>query len=133
MLVVATAATLPPRVLPVIWKIEGGAVGVVHQNENGTQDLARTQVSTIWGPVSGALGIFSAAETRTRLIEGPCFNIAAAGWRSTRRGYLQDRRTDSLAASDRRLPFPHTGAERRLCGAGGEYGAAAVRGKMSQA
>jgi len=93
MLVVAAATALPPRVLPVLQKIEGGAVGVVHQNENGTQDLGVMQVNTIWVPVLAARSGFNEAETRTRLIEDPCFNIAAAAL--ILRGYL-DETHDSL-------------------------------------
>lgn len=88
MLVVAAATALPPRVLPVIQKIEGGAVGVVHQNSNGTQDLGVMQINTIWLPALAARSGFSEAETRLRLIEDPCFNIAAAGL--ILRGYLDE-------------------------------------------
>ncbi|OYV37942.1 MAG: lytic transglycosylase [Rhodospirillales bacterium 20-64-7] len=78
MLVVAATAALPPRVLPVIQKIEGGAVGVVHQNGNGSQDLGVMQVNTLWLPVLAARAGISERETRRRLTEDACFNIAAA-------------------------------------------------------
>lgn len=87
MLVVAATTALPPRVLPVIQKIEGGAVGVVHQNDNGTQDLGVMQVNTLWLPALAARSGFSEAETRQKLLQDPCFNIAAAAL--ILRGYLK--------------------------------------------
>jgi soluble lytic murein transglycosylase-like protein len=96
MLVVAAVTALPPRVLPVIQKIEGGAVGIVHRNENGTQDLGVMQVNTIWVPALAARSGFSQAETRTRLIEDPCFNIAAAAL--ILRSYLEETH-DSLTVA----------------------------------
>lgn len=87
MLVVAAATALPPRVLPVIQEIEGGAVGTVHQNANGTQDLGVMQINTLWLPDLAARAELSTAETRRRLLADPCFNIAAAAL--ILRGYLQ--------------------------------------------
>ena len=39
---------LPPRVLPSIQAVEGGAIGVVHLNSDGSQDLGIMQVNTSW-------------------------------------------------------------------------------------
>lgn len=78
MLVVAATVGLPPRVLPVLQAIEGGAVGMVRDNANGTADLGVMQVNTIWIPAFAARAGLSEAETRRRLIDEPCFNIAAA-------------------------------------------------------
>lgn len=88
MIVVAATTALPPRVLPVIQEIEGGAVGVVHQNTNGTEDLGVMQVNTIWIPMLAARARFSEAETRARLVNDACFNIAAAAL--ILRGYLKE-------------------------------------------
>ncbi len=78
MLVVAATTGLPPRVLPVIQTIEGGAVGMVTPDSNGTADLGLMQVNTIWIAPLAARARLSEAETRRRLIDDPCFNIAAA-------------------------------------------------------
>jgi hypothetical protein len=86
MLVVAAATGLPPRVLPVIQTIEGGAVGMVHPNDNGTADLGVMQVNTLWVPALATRAQLSEAQTRNRLIDDPCFNIAAAAL--ILRGYL---------------------------------------------
>lgn len=42
---------LPPRALPAIHAVEGGAVGVVSHNTNGSDDLGVMQINTIWLPV----------------------------------------------------------------------------------
>lgn len=78
MLVVAATTGLPPRVLPTIQAIEGGAVGTVRTDKNGTADLGVMQVNTIWIPTLAAHAKLSKTQTRRRLIEDPCFNIAAA-------------------------------------------------------
>ena len=79
MLVVAATIGLPPRVLPVIQKIEGGAPGTITLDSNGTQDFGVMQVNSIWIAPLAARAQLSPVETRFRLIEDPCFNIAAAG------------------------------------------------------
>jgi hypothetical protein len=78
MLVVAATTGLPPRVLPVIQAIEGGTVGMVRPDTNGTADLGVMQVNTIWVPALAARAGLSQAETERQLIDDPCFNIAAA-------------------------------------------------------
>jgi hypothetical protein len=78
MLVVAATAGLPPRVLPTLQAIEHGAVGTVHANTNGTADLGVMQVNTIWLPPLAARAHLSPEETRARLTNDACFNIAAA-------------------------------------------------------
>jgi soluble lytic murein transglycosylase-like protein len=78
MLIVAAATGLPPRVLPVVHAIEGGAVGTVRQDSNGTADLGVMQINTIWVPALAARAGLSEAATEQRLIEDPCFNIAAS-------------------------------------------------------
>lgn len=78
---VATAAFyhLPPRVLPSIHVVEGGRVGSISHNTDGSDDLGVMQVNTLWlGPLGRATGL-SRDEVATRLIHQPCFNIAAAG------------------------------------------------------
>jgi hypothetical protein len=78
MLVVAAATGLPPRVLPVIQAIEGGTVGMIHQDSNGTADLGVMQVNTLWVPALAARAGLTAQATEQRLIGDPCFNIAAS-------------------------------------------------------
>jgi hypothetical protein len=96
MLVVAATTGLPPRVLPVIQSIEGGAPGMVRPNRNGSEDLGVMQVNTLWIPALAARAGLTEAETRTRLIADPCFNIAAAAL--ILRSYLAETNGDLLNA-----------------------------------
>lgn len=69
---------LPPRVLPSIQAVEGGQVGMVHMNQNGTADLGLMQVNTIWLQPLAVQARLPAGEVAARLVHDPCFNIAAA-------------------------------------------------------
>ena len=79
MALVAQIYSLPPRVLPSIQAIEGGAPGIVSPNRNGTEDYGVMQVNRIWLPALSRYTGLPEAEVRERLIHRPCFNIAAAG------------------------------------------------------
>lgn len=78
MLLVAATTGLPPRVLPVIQSIEGGSAGMVRPDSNGTDDLGVMQVNTIWLPALARRSGLPREEVRQRMIDDPCFNIAAA-------------------------------------------------------
>ncbi len=79
MALVAQIYSLPPRVLPSIQRVEGGAPGVVHRNVNGTDDLGIMQINTVWLPYLSGYTRLSQDEVRTRLLQRACFNIAAGG------------------------------------------------------
>jgi hypothetical protein len=79
MATVAAFYHLPPRVLPSIQAVEGGKVGMVRINTNGTADLGLMQVNTIWiGPLAGVAHM-NRQGVIDRLVNDPCFNIAASG------------------------------------------------------
>jgi hypothetical protein len=54
MALVASLYGLPPRVLPSIQAVEGGRLGTVHQNRNGSEDLGVMQVNTLLLPALAA-------------------------------------------------------------------------------
>jgi hypothetical protein len=96
MALVAQVYALPPRVLPSIQAVEGGAAGVVHLNLDGSEDLGVMQVNTVWIPRLVRYTHLPAAEVRERLVNRPCFNIAAAGL--IMRTYLDEAGQDLLLA-----------------------------------
>ncbi len=96
MAVVAQAYGLPPRVLPAIQAVEGGAPGLVHHNTDGSDDLGPMQVNTLWLPVLARTAELPVEEVRERLLTRPCFNVAAAGL--ILRGYLDETRGNLLRA-----------------------------------
>jgi soluble lytic murein transglycosylase-like protein len=95
---VAAAALyhLPPRVLPAIQAVEGGRVGTIHMNQNGTADLGVMQVNTVWVRPLAALTGAPAAVVEAHLIYDPCFNIESAA--AILRVYLGEARGDLLTA-----------------------------------
>lgn len=78
MLLAASFYGLPPRVLPSIQVVEGGAPNVVHDDSNGTADLGVMQVNTLWIPALARVTHLTADDVRSRLLGDACFNIAAA-------------------------------------------------------
>ena len=79
MALVASWNRLPPRVLPSIQSVEGGRVGLVHANRDGSEDLGVMQVNTLWVRPLARYTRQPVTVIRARLLRDACFNIAAAG------------------------------------------------------
>lgn len=78
-LMVAQAQSLPPRVLVAVQAAEGGRVGMVRSNANGSEDYGLMQVNSVWlAPLSRATRL-PPDQVRARLIGDGCFSIAVAG------------------------------------------------------
>jgi hypothetical protein len=98
MLLTAHFYGLPPRVLPSIQAVEGGRAGLVHPNADGSADLGLMQINTRWVvPIAQVVGE-SAAQVTARLIDDPCFSIAAAG--AILQSHLRERGDLMLAIGD---------------------------------
>ena len=95
---VATASYyhLPPRVLPSIQRVEGGRIGSVSPNTDGSEDLGVMQINTRWIQPLAALTRLAPATVRARLIDDGCFNVAAAG--EILRTYLDEAHGDLMVA-----------------------------------
>jgi soluble lytic murein transglycosylase-like protein len=79
MLAASAAFHLPVHALPAIQRAEGGWVGAVRPNTDGSHDLGLMQVNTRWTtPLARATGL-PPSRVVTGLILNPCFNIMAAG------------------------------------------------------
>ena len=96
MLEAAHFYALPPRVLPSIQAVEGGAPGIVHHNTDGSSDLGVMQVNTLWVQPIAARIHDSPSAVQARLTNDSCFNIAAAAL--ILRGYLNETHDDLLQA-----------------------------------
>ncbi len=94
----ATAAfyQLPPRVLPAIQVVESGRVGSVSHNRDGSDDLGVMQVNTLWLPALSQASRLPVPVVRARLVDEPCFSIAAAG--AIMRTYLIETKGDLMQA-----------------------------------
>jgi len=96
MALVAHLYALPPRVLPSIQAVEGGSIGMVRPDTNGTADLGIMQINTSWLSAFQRYTHLPQDIVRDRLINQPCFNIAAAG--AIMRTYLDETGGDLLRA-----------------------------------
>jgi hypothetical protein len=96
MMAVSQFYHLPPRVLPSIQVVEAGHPGTISRNLNGTGDLGVMQVNSTWVPVFARSWHITPRVVAERLIEDPCFNIAAAG--AIMRIYLDESRGDVVQA-----------------------------------
>ncbi len=120
MTLVASLYHLPPGVLPAIRTVEGGKIGLAHPNTNGTEDLGLMQVNTLWiAPLARYTGL-AASAVRARLLNEPCFNIAAAG--AIMATYLS-RGARRPVARGRRLPLALPGPQRGVSDPGRDGGA----------
>ena len=79
MALVAQMYDLPPRVLPAIQRVEGGAPGVASRNRDGSEALGIMQINPQWIPQLGRRAGMAPASVRFELLNSPCFNISAAG------------------------------------------------------
>lgn len=96
MLATAGFYQLPPRVLPAIQVVEGGRVGSVSHNTDGSDDLGVMQVNTLWLPALARASRLPVAAVRLRLVDDPCFNVAAGG--AIMRTYLIEAKGDLMRA-----------------------------------
>ena len=87
---------LPPRVLPSIQAVEGGKIGSVRMNTNGSADLGVMQVNTIWVKPLADFAHMNRKAVTERLLNDPCFNIAASA--AIMRVYLTESQGDLMAA-----------------------------------
>ncbi|MBW4024327.1 MAG: lytic transglycosylase domain-containing protein [Proteobacteria bacterium] len=88
MVAAASAYHLPVHALPAIQAAEGGYIGAVRPNTDGSHDLGLMQVNTRWiGPLAQSMNL-SPRTVTVRLILSPCFNIAAAA--AILRGYIAE-------------------------------------------
>lgn len=87
---------LPPRALATIHAVEGGRVGTVSRNANGSEDLGVMQINTLWlRPLATATGM-QPADVRRALVDNACFNIAMSG--VILKVYLAEARGDLMRA-----------------------------------
>lgn len=76
----ATAYGVDYPLLHAIYAVEGGRDGLVSQNTNGSQDLGRMQINTLWvGVIAKEAGV-SEEKAYQRLRDDGCYNAKFAAW-----------------------------------------------------
>ena len=76
----AKVPRLPPAVLVILLNVEGGSLGRVSPNTNGTVDIGPIQVNQIWLPELAAHWNATIADTYKALRDNFCANVEAGAW-----------------------------------------------------
>jgi hypothetical protein len=76
----AAVHRLPPAVLVLLLNIEGGLLGAVSRNTNGTVDIGPMQVNQIWIPAIAAHWRATPERTYRALRDNFCANVEAGSW-----------------------------------------------------
>ena len=76
----AAAHRLPPAVLVVLLDVEGGTLGRVSRNTNGTVDIGPMQVNTVWVPRIAAHWHTTPASAYAALRDNLCANLEGGAW-----------------------------------------------------
>lgn len=66
---------IPVVLLKAVLRTEGGHVGQIHENANGSYDMGPAQINSIWLPVLAKSGI-----TRDMVLYNGCLNISIGAW-----------------------------------------------------
>lgn len=70
----------PPALLLILLNVEGGTLGAVSQNTNGTVDIGPMQVNQIWIPTVAIHWNASQSATYEALRDNFCANVEAGAW-----------------------------------------------------
>ena len=70
----------PPALLLIILNVEGGTLGAVSDNTNGTVDIGPMQLNQIWVPTVAAHWHASKEATFSALRDNFCANVEAGAW-----------------------------------------------------
>jgi hypothetical protein len=71
---------IPPAVLVILLDVEGGSLGRVSPNTNGTVDIGPIQVNEIWLPEVAAHWHATIADANKALRDNFCANVEAGAW-----------------------------------------------------
>jgi hypothetical protein len=74
------AYRVPPAILVILLNVEGGSLGAVSQNTNGTVDIGPMQVNQIWVPQVAAHWSTTNDRAYRALRDNFCANLEAGAW-----------------------------------------------------
>jgi len=80
LLAAARIHRVPPAVLVILLNVEGGSLGHVSHNTNGTVDIGPMQINEIWLPQLAARWNTTVPEVFTALRDNFCANLEAGAW-----------------------------------------------------
>ena len=76
----ASVYRLPPAVIVILLNVEGGSLGAVSANTNGTVDIGPMQVNTIWVPQVARHWNATPSDAYNALRDDFCANVEAGSW-----------------------------------------------------
>jgi hypothetical protein len=76
----AAVYRLPPVVIVILLSVEGGSLGHVSPNTNGTADIGPMQVNTIWVPIVARHWQATTSDAFLALRDNFCANVEAGTW-----------------------------------------------------
>ena len=76
----ASVYEIPPAVIVILLNVEGGSLGAVSPNTNGTVDIGPMQVNTIWVPQVAQHWNATLDATYRALRDDFCANVEAGSW-----------------------------------------------------
>lgn len=71
---------LPQPILPILLDLEGGTVGAVSRNTNGTVDIGPMQVNSHWVPKLAKRYGVGPDVVYSKLLNDECYNIHVGAW-----------------------------------------------------
>ncbi len=71
---------LPQPILPILLDLEGGTVGAVSRNTNGTVDIGPMQVNSHWVPKLARRYGVAPDVVYSKLLNDECYNIHVGAW-----------------------------------------------------
>lgn len=77
----ASVQNLPPALIVAVLNVEGGTVGRVSRNKNGSFDMGPMQVNSVWLPALAQAHFRGDAEAAlARLRDDGCYNLHVGAW-----------------------------------------------------
>jgi soluble lytic murein transglycosylase-like protein len=76
----AAVYRLPPAVIVILLSVEGGSLGRISQNSNGTADIGPMQVNSIWVPGVARHWQATTEDAYVALRDNFCANVEAGTW-----------------------------------------------------
>lgn len=80
MILSSNAYSVPLEALEAIHTVEGGQVGTIAKNSNGSIDMGVMQINSLWLPVLEEKWNLPQGIIQDKLVNDACINVSVASW-----------------------------------------------------
>jgi len=80
MILSSNAYSVPLEALEAIHTVEGGQIGIISQNTNGSIDMGVMQINSLWLPVLEEKWDLPRGVIQDKLVNDACTNVSVASW-----------------------------------------------------